>query len=567
MSVVLSGIVLSSITTSATDTTSYEDQVSITVPASCTMGGVGSNTHNATLNPGTWSGASGSDYENGIGKTTLTVFCNDYNGFSIYAVGYTGNTAGNTNLVGASTSTNIATGTSTSGATSNWSMKVNKETDTSIAYTPANMNVPVAYTSWHEVPSTYTQVAEYKASTGSSATDDVKGAKVNTTYAAFISSTQVADTYEGQVKYTMVHPYNNDTNSYIVEFLANGGTGTMTPQKITRGTATALTTNAFTAPTGLSFKEWNTKADGTGTSYADGASVTNIGEAGGTATLFAIWAPKYYMQDMDSTTIAALLPNVGDTVTMYDKRDTVENENEYTIAKLADNKYWMTTNLNLAGGTALSADDTNVTSAYISSFSTSNNLTKSGSTIVLPASSTSGFDTANYSYVYNSGNKTNCGASGQDTPCYSYYSWDAATLGSGRSISTDNTDAQQSICPKGWKLPTSRTTSATNWQTTSDFYVLAHQYGLDSTTSTSESDNGFYTQAGPGTVPNFLLAGHYLNGLFYYGGGGGYYWSSTSASSTSSARYLLFSSSYVYSADNSLSRNSGFSVRCLLSGQ
>ena len=86
----LSAILLSSSIVSADDT-NVIDQVSLTVPIACTMTGTGT-THTATLDPGTYSGASGSEYENGIGKTTLTAICNDDNGFSIYAVGYTGNT-------------------------------------------------------------------------------------------------------------------------------------------------------------------------------------------------------------------------------------------------------------------------------------------------------------------------------------------------------------------------------------------------------------------------------------------------------------------------------------------
>ena len=66
-------------------------QASITVPIACTMTGTGMDSHTATLSPGTYSGASGSEYENGIGKTTMTAICNDDNGFSIYAIGYTGN--------------------------------------------------------------------------------------------------------------------------------------------------------------------------------------------------------------------------------------------------------------------------------------------------------------------------------------------------------------------------------------------------------------------------------------------------------------------------------------------
>jgi len=56
---------------------------------------------------------------------------------------------------------------------------------------------------------------------------------------------------------------------FTVTFHANGGTGTMPPQ-INNFTAN-LTSNTFTR-TGYKFTGWNTAADGTGTTYADGAS-------------------------------------------------------------------------------------------------------------------------------------------------------------------------------------------------------------------------------------------------------------------------------------------------------
>ena len=316
-----------------------------------------------------------------------------------------------------------------------------------------------------------------------------------------------------------------------------------------------------------------TNNDGTdlctgGTQYQPSATLTiDQTGTGKNFHFYAMWqelcAGQIKMQNLTSSSIATLLPNEHSTATVCDVRDG----ETYTIAKLKDGKYWMVENLNLAGGTVLSANDTDVTSVYISSYSAGDSrLAKSGDTLVLPASDTAGFNTHNSSYVYNSGNKTNCGANGQNTPCYSYYSWDAATLGSGRTIATENTDAPHSICPKGWRLPTSRTTSATNWQTTSDFYVMAHQYGLDSTTSTSESDADFYDNAGPGTIPNFLLAGYYSNGSFEVGGSRGSYWPAVSGSNTSRTRSLYFDSSSVNSALNN-TRNFGFSVRCLFSGQ
>jgi uncharacterized protein (TIGR02145 family) len=262
----------------------------------------------------------------------------------------------------------------------------------------------------------------------------------------------------------------------------------------------------------------------------------------------------YKMQDMTSSICDNVA--IGQTGTLVDIRGGTET---YTVARLADGKCWMTENLNIAGGTELSISDTDFELTY--TLPTTDGWTVNNGRLVLPTSSTAFGTTDNVAKLYNSGNKTNCGGLNQNTPCYSYYSWDAATLGSGRSISTDNTDAPYSICPKNWKLPTAYTTGKTNWQTLSDFYVLAHQYGLDSTTSTTESDADFYTKAGPGTKPNFLLAGSYYDGSFYNGGSYGLYWSSTSSSSTN-AYYLRFNSSYVSSASTNV-RRTGFSVRCL----
>lgn len=75
-------------------------------------------------------------------------------------------------------------------------------------------------------------------------------------------------------------------NDYDVIFDGNGSTaGSMSNQTIAYNTTANLTTNAYTQ-TGFAFVEWNTAADGSGTSYADGASYT-IGL--GNETLYAQW--------------------------------------------------------------------------------------------------------------------------------------------------------------------------------------------------------------------------------------------------------------------------------------
>ena len=81
-------------------------------------------------------------------------------------------------------------------------------------------------------------------------------------------------------------------NSYNVKFNANGGTGTMSDQEFDYGTAQNLTANAFTR-TGYTFTGWNTAADGSGTGYTDGQSVSNLTDHG-EITLYAQWTPDEY---------------------------------------------------------------------------------------------------------------------------------------------------------------------------------------------------------------------------------------------------------------------------------
>ena len=75
-----------------------------------------------------------------------------------------------------------------------------------------------------------------------------------------------------------------------VTFDANGGSGTMDAQSVGGGVATAIKANAFTAPANYTFAGWNTKADGTGTAYAGGASINVTANT----TLYAQWKLKEY---------------------------------------------------------------------------------------------------------------------------------------------------------------------------------------------------------------------------------------------------------------------------------
>ena len=288
-----------------------------------------------------------------------------------------------------------------------------------------------------------------------------------------------------------------------------------------------------------------------GTTYSDEATIpANTYTASATPTLYAMWeAPKAtiatatYMQEVEEC------PSTLTTGQVYSLKDS-RDEQSYNVAKLADGKCWMITNLNLAGGTVLSSDKSDVPSTNY---------------YTLPASSKSGFSSDTTAYVYNSGNTTStCTGSG----CYSYYSWLAATAGgknsSGSSVTTDGYNTAYSVCPKGWRLPTSTTSNASattspNWKT-GDWYALATAYGSNLESNCYYNASTFYKKAGPGTTPNFLLAGNYLDGSLR-DDTGGFYWSSTAASSADAYR-LHFSSIHVDSA-RSGNRRRGHSVRCV----
>lgn len=78
-------------------------------------------------------------------------------------------------------------------------------------------------------------------------------------------------------------------NTYKVSFDSNGGSGSMSQQTHTYDESKNLTANAFTR-TGYTFVNWNTKKDGTGTSYSNNASVKNLSStSGAVVTLYAQW--------------------------------------------------------------------------------------------------------------------------------------------------------------------------------------------------------------------------------------------------------------------------------------
>ena len=168
------------------------DVITINVPVSCSMSATGTDSHTANVNNGQTTG--------NIGTTNLKVICNDNSGYAIYAIGYTDDTYGKTVLTSSALGSthDIATATTITTGTSSWAMKL---AATSGTYAPT---IVTDFASYHAVPQEYTKVAYLTSSTDTG--NNATGSNLTTTYRTYISQTQPAGTYIGQVKYTLVHP-------------------------------------------------------------------------------------------------------------------------------------------------------------------------------------------------------------------------------------------------------------------------------------------------------------------------------------------------------------------------
>ena len=122
------------------------------------------------------------------------------------------------------------------------------------------------------------------------------------------------------------------------------------------------------------------------------------------------------------------------------------------------------------------------------------------------------------------------------------------------SYSTARTIAMDSICPKGWRLPTT---------ISNEFGVLlAAQNILDSSSDTSYSIDGFNLIR---HQPLYFSRSCYIDAVLIESGNNGYYWSNTVDSSIN-AYLLRFNKSNawpIHDADWLLRKFAGRSIRCL----
>ena len=537
---ILTGTILASNTVLADDNTSVVDEINITIPVSCTISGTGMNTHNANINNGL--------YVPDIGTTTLHAFCNDNEGFAIYAAGYTGDEIGGTNsnkLVGTNASSNatIVSGIATTAGNpdiSNWAMKLaisqdSGDTTSTNAFTidsAPNVDLPseaeqsatpASFSQYHVVPNEYVKVAHKNSMTDM--TDTTGGVKLTTTYAAYISKTQPADTYSGQVIYTLVHP-------------SSAAPSVLTPP-----------TSCTTPVPGLT-----------------------------------------YMQDLNSSNKATMLSNMTEDSQYYlaDKRD----DKTYCVAKLKDGNLWMTQNLDHDIKTDGSVTYNNTTTdlgwngtSYSTASWTPVSATKATSDTTWTTDGTSrtipeSYDpgelywngtTGNYSSesacttaggTWDSTNSICNQISSTGDSHYhlgNYYNWTAAIASNDSSQygaynettgEYENLETNQSICPAGWTLPKSGTNTSNG-----SFQYLFEQYGWDSSSSMMENPNIW------NTAIKLSLSGTW-NGLLYGVGKNGYFWSPVVSSSSGAYFAYVHSSGFVNPGIND-ARDNGNSVRCV----
>lgn len=132
------------------------------------------------------------------------------------------------------------------------------------------------------------------------------------------------------------------------------------------------------------------------------------------------------------------------------------------------------------------------------------------------------------------------------------YNWTAATLGSSTKVASDNQNAADSVCPKGWKLPYAAGNDS--------FSNLLGTYGL----TTVNGDNIPIQANQLANFPlNFLRTGDYdfSKGRVLYRTSEGAWWSATRSSTTLTIR--LYTSALHVQPQRESARGFGFAIRCV----
>ena len=158
----------------------------------------------------------------------------------------------------------------------------------------------------------------------------------------------------------------SSTPTHTIQFNPNGGSGSSYNQSVNEFEPTALEANTFTRQN-YAFDSWNTSADGSGSTYFDGAIVTLLNDL----TLYAQWLPIYSIACATGIEHGSISANLTEAVEGSTISLTATPETGYEL------DYWMVTtasgdNVTVAENQfEMPADDVSVSAAfaYIGTFS------------------------------------------------------------------------------------------------------------------------------------------------------------------------------------------------------
>ena len=539
----IAGVTLMAPRSSATTSDLRASQASVTVKATCSIVADVDTAHEATLLNGQYSSGVGGLYPDGIGKTNFSVLCNDTGGFDIYVAGYTNNAIGNNVLTNPSINVNnnnydIASGTATSGDTSNWAMKINQVTGE--GQTPPTLTDDFDDDAYVTVPNEYKRLAYYTSNTNAA----VGSSTISATYAAYISPNQPAGTYSGQVAYMLVHPTDGSiqTDFYSMQNIAAWKNDLTLGQEVT----------AYDM------------RDGKAYTVAKLCTDINYGNGTNTCNETQIWMTENLDLEIDNTrTYTHADTDLGWSSEPYNTGAT--------WAPTATKATSITFPATSGNGSVAGWSGSSNTNAYWA-----DGIDASGNEIYnYQGSKFVGIDACMNSTYHLT--EAQC----KHYHVGNYYNWSAAVASNntaGYGDADKYTVASGSICPAGWRLPNGLTKDSNDDVVMSDFNKLLKAYNITGTSgknadNTNRNDgidlygstnvnwgsNGFNNI---GLAPLYFVRSGYLYGsTLNYFGTIGYYWSST-VSSSSNAYRLDYSSGGLYPAYQG-SRYFGWSVRCI----
>lgn len=146
--------------------------------------------------------------------------------------------------------------------------------------------------------STTSKTVTHNSTYGSLPTPTRTGYTFNGWYTSASGGTKITDTTKVTITANQTLYAQWTANGYTIAYNSNGGSGSVGNSSMTYDKAANLNSNSFTR-TGYTFNGWNTKADGSGTAYADKASVKNLA-TGGTVTLYVQWKANNYTVTFDA---------------------------------------------------------------------------------------------------------------------------------------------------------------------------------------------------------------------------------------------------------------------------